>query len=175
MRAGQIWFLVLFVALSGLCWGAESCDPIKTFADGKTPQREIFVSTSGSDTSGDGSRSNPYETVNRALQGIRAGDAVRLLPGRYPGGISLGNINGVETLPIWIGGVAGLERPVISGSSGGILLHRVRHIILENLEVTGATGNGINCDDGGDYASSNATRFVVFRNLLIHDIGTGKK
>jgi hypothetical protein len=31
----------------------------------------------------------------------------------------------------------------------------------------------INCDDGGDYANSNATRHVVFRNLSIRDIGTG--
>jgi hypothetical protein len=42
------------------------------------------------------------------------------------------------------------------------------------MEITGARGNGINCDDGGEYANSNATRHVVFRNLSIKDIGTGR-
>ena len=153
--------------------GAEACDPIRTFADGKTPQREIFVSAAGNNNTGDGSRNKPYQTVARALQGVRPNDAVRLLPGQYPGGISIGNVTGAEDAPIWIGGVPGEARPVISGASGGVLLNRVRHLVLENLEVTGATGNGINCDDSGDYANSNATRFVVFRNLFIHDIGTG--
>jgi hypothetical protein len=52
-------------------------------------------------------------------------------------------------------------------------LSRVRYLIVENLEVSGARSNGINCDDGGDYAHADATRHVVFRNLFIHDIGTG--
>ena len=55
-----------------------------------------------------------------------------------------------------------------------VQLSKVRFLIIENLEVSGATGNGINCDDGGDYANSNATRHLVFRNLSIHDIGTGR-
>src|SRR6185503_6669598 len=37
----------------------------------------------------------------------------------------------------------------------------------------GATGNGINTDDDGQYANADAARFVVFRNLSIHDIGAG--
>ena len=152
----------------------ESCDPIKTFADGKSPQREIFVSPSGDNSNGDGSRAKPFQTVVRALQGVQANDAIRLLPGRYNGGISAANLSGSPEAPIWVGGVPGEQRPVISGGSGGIHLGRVRYLVLENLEVEGATGNGINCDDASDYANSNATRFVVFRNLLIHDIGTGK-
>jgi hypothetical protein len=50
----------------------------------------------------------------------------------------------------------------------------VRYLILENLEISGSTQNGINCDDGGDYANPDTTRHVIFRNLYIHEIGTGK-
>jgi hypothetical protein len=167
-----IWLAACFAgAISAR--GGQSCDPIRTFADAKNPRREIFVSPSGNNDAGDGSRIKPYQTVARALQGVGPNDAVRLLPGQYPGGITIGKVSGAADAPIWIGGVPGEARPVIRGGSGGILLSRVRHLVLENLEVTGATGNGINCDDGGDFANSNATRSVAFRNLFIHDIGTG--
>lgn len=152
---------------------AESCDPIRTFADGKSPLREIFISPTGNNSTGNGSQGNPYQTISRALQGVQPGDAIRLLPGTYPAGTSIGNLAGTSNAPIWLGGVPGQVRPVISGGTTAIQLSRVRNVILENLEVTGATANGINCDDGGEYANSNATRHVIFRNLFIHDIGTG--
>jgi hypothetical protein len=85
----------------------------------------------------------------------------------------MGNLAGTSNAPIWIGGVPGQPRPVMSGGSTALQLSKIRFVVLENLEVAGATANGINCDDGGDYANSNATRHVVFRNLYIHDIGTG--
>lgn len=166
--------LVFFFAMTVSARGAQSCDPIQTFADGKAPLREIFVAASGSISDGDGSRAQPFQTVARALQGVRAGDAVRLLPGEYHGGISVTGISGAPDAPIWIGGVPGEPRPVIRGGSGGLLMSRVRYLVVENIEVAEATGNGINCDDGADYASTNATRSLVFRNLFIHDIGTGK-
>lgn len=152
---------------------ADSCDPIRTFADGKRPLREIFVSPTGNNSTGNGTQANPYQTISRALQGVQPGDAIRLLPGTHSAGTFIGNLAGTSDAPIWLGGVPGLTRPVISGGSTAIQLSRVRQLIVENLEVTGATANGINCDDGGEYANSNATHRVLFRNLYIHDIGTG--
>lgn len=150
-----------------------ACDPIRTFADSKQPWREVFVSPTGNNSTGNGSQANPYQTINRALQGVQPGDAIRMLPGTYAGGTSIGNLSGTSNAPIWLGGVTGQPRPVISGGATAMQLSRVRFVILENLEVAGSTANGINCDDGADYANSNATRYVVFRNLYIHDIGTG--
>lgn len=168
--AAMAWYV--FAGLNSLP-GAEPCVAIRSFADGKPPLREIFVATTGSNSTGDGSRANPFQTLSRAVQGLRAGDAVRLLPGTYASGASLGNAAGTSNAPIWLGGVPGLARPVISGGSTAIHFSRVRYLAVENLEITGATGNGINCDDGGDYANADATRHVLFRNLSIHDIGTG--
>jgi len=168
------WLLALmFVTLTGTSQVTNSCDPIRTFADGKQPLREIFVSPTGSNTTGDGTQANPYQTIARALPGVQPGDAIRLLPGNHAPGNSIGNFAGTAEAPIWIGGVPGQPRPVISGGGTAIQLSRIRYVILENLEVAGATANGINCDDGGDYANSNATHHVLFRNLFIHDIGTG--
>ncbi len=163
-----LWIFALATVVA-----AESCDPIRTFADGKLPGREIFISPAGNNSTGNGSQANPYQTISRALQGVQPGDAIRMLPGTYGGGTSIGNLTGTSNAPIWIGGVPGQARPVINGGSTAIQLSRVRYVVLENIEVNGATANGINCDDGGEYANTNSTRHVLFRNLHIHDIGTG--
>ncbi|HEY9174759.1 MAG TPA: hypothetical protein VI136_20925 [Verrucomicrobiae bacterium] len=152
---------------------AVSCDPIATFADGKQPSREIFVSPTGNNSTGDGSLTKPYQTISRAAQGLQPGDAIRLLPGTHAAGTFLSNLTGTSNAPIWLGGLPGQPRPVISSGSTALQLSRIRYVVVENLEISGATANGINCDDGGDYANSNATRHVLFRNLFIHDIGTG--
>jgi len=59
----------------------------------------------------------------------------------------------------------------LQGGGEGLHLVKVRYLILHDLEVTGAANNGINCDDGGGVANPDATRFVIFRRLNIHDIG----
>ncbi len=166
--SAALWIFALATVVA-----AESCDPIRTFADGKLPVREIFISPAGNNSTGNGSQANPYQTISRALQGVQPGDAIRMLPGTYSGGTSIGNLTGTSNAPIWIGGVPGQARPVINGGSTAIQLSRVRYVVLENIEVNGATANGINCDDGGEYANTNSTRHVLFRNLHIHDIGTG--
>lgn len=158
------------------CWrlnAAESCEPIRTFADGRLPAREIFVSTTGNNTTGTGLPNNPYRTLSRAIQGVQAGDAIRLQPGTYSGGTFLQNVVGTSNAPIWLGGVPGQARPVISGGSQALHLSRARYLVVENLEITGATANGLNCDDAGDYANIDAARYLMFRNLYFHDIGTG--
>lgn len=152
---------------------SEPCDPIATFADGLAPAREVFVSPAGSNSTGDGSLGKPYQSISRAAQGLQPGTAIRLLPGTYPAGTYLSNLAGTAGAPIWLGGVPGQTRPVISGGSEALHLSRVRYLVVEHLELTGASANGINCDDGGAYADAEATRHVVFRDLFIHDIGTG--
>lgn len=154
-------------------FAADPCAPVRTFADGLKPTREIFVATTGDNNSGTGAAEKPFRSLARALQGVRAGDAIRLLPGTYSAGTAIQNVAGQSNAPIWIGGVAGKARPLISGGSEAIHLTRVRYLVLENLEVAGSTSNGINCDDGGDYANPEASRYLVFRGLHIHNTGTG--
>ena len=52
-------------------------------------------------------------------------------------------------------------------------LSRARHVALQDLVVAGSSANGINCDDGGDYANPSAAGFLVFSNLLVRDVGGG--
>ena len=145
----------------------------ETFESGLTPKRELHVATTGNDTTGNGTLGAPFRTIARAANLATPGTAVRLHAGTYSGGTSLSNLAGTASAPLWIGGAPGEARPIISGGSEGLHLTRVRYLVLHDLEVTGATSNGINCDDGGDTNNEDATRHVVFRNLRIRNIGSG--
>ncbi|MHC4473337.1 MAG: right-handed parallel beta-helix repeat-containing protein, partial [Planctomycetota bacterium] len=151
-----------------------SCAAITTFEDGKSPTLEIHVDVdSGSDQTGDGTAGNPYRSISRGAQDLVPGAALRIHSGVYAGGTFLSGITGTASAPVWIGGAPGEARAVISGGGEGLHLTRVRFLVVHDLEVVGAANNGINCDDGGDYADPDATRFVIFRGLVIHDIGSG--
>ena len=150
--------------------GPGPCSEIPTFADGLSPTRELFVSASGDDDD-DGSEESPFATVERAAQDATPGTAIRILPGELAGGITLSELAGTADAPIWIGGVPGRARPIIRGGDTGLHLSRVRYVVVSNLEVVESDGNGINCDDGGEYDDPDATRYALFRNLRIRDIG----
>jgi hypothetical protein len=167
---------VLGLALGNI--GAAACPeelpaaPIApTFEAGKQPAFEIHVATGGRDDTGDGSPANPYASIERAAQDAVPGAAIRLHAGVYAGGTYLQDLTGTEAAPIWIGGAPGEAQPVVEGGGEGIHLVRVRYVIVHDLEVRNAAYNGINTDDGGDYANANATRHVIFRDLNIHHIG----
>lgn len=149
-----------------------SCFDYPSFETGKVPTTQRHVATTGSDTTGDGSSGAPFATIQRAAQAAQPGTAIVVHAGSYAGGGYVSNLAGTEDAPIWIGGAAGEARPVIQGGPNGLGLSRVRYLVVHDLEITGATANGINCDDGADYANPDATRHVVFRGLDIHDIGS---
>ncbi|MBN2575205.1 MAG: right-handed parallel beta-helix repeat-containing protein [Deltaproteobacteria bacterium] len=139
---------------------------------GLTPQRTLHVAANGSDTSGDGSAGQPFATIERAARGIAAGTAISVHAGTYAGDIWLEGVHGTATAPVWIGGATGEARPVIEGGSEGLHLSRPAWVVLRDLEIRKATANGINADDGGDYADPQAAHHVLFQGLFIHDIGS---
>ena len=148
------------------------CDYINTFDRGLTPMAEIHVATDGDDSTGDGTPGNPFATIGHAVQDAVPGTAVRVHAGTYSGGTFLTDVAGTPTAPIWIGGAPGEARPLISGGSQGMHLVRASYVVVHDLEVTGASANGINADDGGDYGDPLASHHVVFRGVNIHDIGS---
>ena len=155
--------------------GAVHADPaaftITTFETGKQPIRLIHVAETGDDVTGDGSSSKPYASLERAAQDVTPGAAIRIHAGTYAGGSYLENLEGTAAAPIWIGGVEGETRPVIEGGGEGIHLVGARYVIVHNLEVRITDTNGINSDDGGEYANAEAAQYQIFRNLYIHHVG----
>ena len=150
---------------------ATPASAVTTFETGKQPAQEIHVAPDGEDDTGDGRVGAPYRTIGRAVQDAAPGVAIRIHAGTYAERVNVSDLAGTAVAPIWIGGVSGETRPVITGGSEGMHLSRVRYLIVHDLEVRRTADNGINCDDGGDRDNPDATRHVIFRDLYIHDIG----
>lgn len=168
---GLLMLLIVCWVIPAVPCVHAACDLIPTFADGLVPQRELHVATSGNDDTGTGTPEAPFATICTAARGATPGTAVVVHAGVYAGGCFLYDLHGTAQAPIWIGGATGEIPPIIDGGSEGIHVARGRYLILHNLEVRNTSANGINCDDGGDVADPDATRFLIFDNLNIHDIG----
>jgi hypothetical protein len=154
--------------------GTPGCGTITTFEDGLAPTKEVHVATpanGGNDGTGNGSAGAPYATIDRAVDDATPGTAIRVHWGSYAGGTYIENLAGTAAAPIWIGGAPGEDKPLITGGLEGLHLSRVRYLIVHDLHVNSPDQNGINCDDGGDYSNEDATRFVIFRNLVISGVG----
>jgi hypothetical protein len=165
--------VLLALAAGPAACAAAPCDAVVTFETGRIPAIEIFVSPTGSNQMGDGSRDDPFRTLAHAAGLATPGTAIRLLPGDHDPGTFLVDLDGTPTHPIWVGGAPGEPRPRIVGGTEGLHLTRCDYLVIHDLEVTGAAANGINCDDGGRVDDPTATTNVVFRDLSIHDIGSG--
>lgn len=158
---------------SGGSGAGSDCGVITTFENDRAPLRELHVATSGSDASGDGSAALPFASIRRAANEATPGTAIRVHAGTYAGGTYLEDLAGTASAPIWIGGAPGEMRPVIAGGLEALHLSRARYVVVHDLEIRDQTGNGINADDGGDRDDPEAARHIVFRNLTIHDVGSG--
>jgi len=150
---------------------SQTCATVAQFDDGLTPTRVLHVATTGSNVSGNGSPGKPYATIAFAAGQATPGTSVVVHAGIYAGGGFITGLSGTSAAPIWIGGAPGESRPIIQGGGEGLHIVKPRYLIIHDLEVRSVASNGINCDDGGDYANADAARFMIFRNLSIHDIG----
>jgi len=89
--------------------------------------------------------------------------------GTYRGGLSIATLKGTKELPIVIAGADPKDPPLIRGGGGGLHLSSPEHVELRDLVFAGATGNGLNIDDGGSIESP--AHHVVLRNVLVRDVG----
>ena len=148
------------------------CEAPPTFAAGLAPTRVLHVDAAAA-AGGDGSVGAPLRTIGAAAAIATPGTAIRIAPGVHAADQYVADLRGTATAPIWIGGEPGQPRPSIVGGGEGLHLTRAAYVVVHDLEVTGATANGINLDDGGDVADATAAHHVVVERVYIHGIGTG--
>jgi len=109
------------------------------------------------------------EGLRRALAGARAGTTIRLAPGTYRGGLSARGLLGEPGRPIILEAADSERPPVIEGAGTGLHLSNPTHVELRHLVLAGASGNGLNIDDGGSFESP--ARQIVLSGLVVRDVG----
>src|SRR5688572_27776879 len=108
------------------------------------------------------------DELRRALANAKAQTVIKLAPGTYRGGISA-TLRGEKDKPIVIAAADAANPPVIQGGGSGIHLVGSKYVTLRNLKVRGASGNGLNIDDGGKLDQPAVG--IVIENIHVEDIG----
>lgn len=99
-------------------------------------RQKWYVSLSGSDISGDGSPSNPFETIQRAVLSADSGDSVLIGSGRFTENVHFHR----DTLTI-TGGHVG--ETIVDGDNQGRCFHiDSSDIVIENISFTGGVVSG---------------------------------
>lgn len=104
-----------------------------------------------------------------AVNSAQPGTRILIAPGQYRGGLTFNGLRGAQGKPIVIAALDAKKPPQIVGGAFGILLRSASHVELRDLTVSGATGNGINIDDGGDAARP--SNHILLSGLQVRDIG----
>lgn len=107
--------------------------------------------------------------LRRAVAQAKPGARILLAPGEYPGGFMFTNLRGKPGNPIVIAAADPKNPPVIRGGGEGMHLSGPAYVELHNLTFTGATGNGLNVDDGGSYDTP--AHHILLRGLRVSDVG----
>ena len=132
------------------------------WTQGSIDSTAYYVSVHGDDDHDGQSVQSAFRTVKKALQSVKAGGRVRILPGTYTesiGWIHAGN--GQDT--IVIGGFNG--RPIFDGQDElvfAFFVETCRGLVFENLEIRNYTDFGI-----GASLSQN----LVYRDLIVYENG----
>lgn len=108
--------------------------------------------------------------VVAALPGTR----IRIAAGLYAGGLTFANVQGRPGQPVVLCAADSSQPPVFQGGTSGMQFSDPAYLELEDLVFSGATGNGLNIDDGGTFDTP--ARGVVLRRLRVTDVGpTGNR
>ena len=151
-------------------------DPVRAtqlpqeFDIGVSYSRELFVSPTGDDNTGNGTTNFPYQTVANAARNATPGTRINLQAGTYPADGSISNLHGNANEPIAI--VA--NGTVIFDAEGATQVMRFsdpRYVVLEGFTVQNTAAHGINIDDGGSYDTP--AEHIIIRNLRFRNIGSG--
>ena len=104
-----------------------------------------------------------------AITTAEPGDRILIAPGEYGGGMHFRDITGEPEHPIVIAGADPDDPPVFVGGGNGMQFSNIAHVTLQDIHFTGASGNGLNIDDGGTFDTP--SHHVTLRRLTIRDVG----
>ena len=109
----------------------------------------------------------PYTTLEQAAQAAQPGDTLQFLPGDFSGGMYIENLQGSSASWITIRGASNLATRILGGTNA-IQFTDPAYLVIENLTFREQTGNGVNIDDGGSFATP--AHHVWIRGCVFEDM-----
>jgi hypothetical protein len=114
-------------------------------------------------------RVGTVQEIRRAAGEARPGTRIRIAPGTYAGGLHVTGLSGAPGRPVVLEAADPADPPRFRGGANGIQLSDPAHVELRDLVFEGATGNGLNLDDGGTPESP--AHHVLLRGIVVRDVG----
>lgn len=109
------------------------------------------------------------EALRTALGDARPGRRIRVAPGTYAGGLAFQGITGAKDRPVVLEAEDPAHPPLFRGGTNGFQFTDAAWFEVRGLVFEGATGNGLNLDDGG--TPDTPSHHVVLRDLVVRDVG----
>jgi hypothetical protein len=111
------------------------------------------------------------EGLTRALAEVATGPGGRIViaAGTYRPGVYVRGLRATAAAPVVIEGADPDHPPVFQGGNAAMHFSGCAHLTLRNLLVRGASGNGINIDDGGSFDTP--SHHVRLENVRVEDVG----
>ena len=104
---------------------------------------------------------------NRAVAAVKPGDTILVAPGEYANNFHFRGVHGTAKEPIVIAAADPDKPPQFVGKTAPLHFSRASHLELRDMVLTGAAGNGLNIDDGGD--PDKPAHHITLRNLRVRD------
>ena len=112
-------------------------------------------------------RVNDATAFNRAVSAAKPGDTILVAPGEYANNFHFRGVHGTAKEPIVIAASDPDKHPHFVGKTAPLHFSGASHLELKDLVLSGATGNGLNIDDGGD--PDKPAHHITLRNLRVRD------
>jgi hypothetical protein len=114
-------------------------------------------------------RARDADGLRRALARAKPGTTILLAPGTYAGGITAQGLKGTEKAPIVIRSQDPKRPARLEGGASSLQLSSIAWVEIRDLVLTGATGNGLNLDDGGTITEP--SHHVTVARVTVTNIG----
>ena len=110
------------------------------------------------------------EELLQAVRIAKPGDVLKLASGiTIQGGFELREIHGTKAAPVILTAEDSQKPPVFEGGGSGVHISRCSYLTIDGLHLKGATGNGINVDNGGSQTTT--SRGITLLNLVVSNVG----
>jgi parallel beta-helix repeat protein len=126
-----------------------------------SPDHEHYVSSNGDDGEENklAPKNKPWKTIQHAVDMAQAGDVIYIRSGQYDESVKIFNVKGNESAPITFQAYPGETVIINSPDWVGIQFKTSSWIILDGVNVTGASKDGIYLSDTNHVTVQNCSSF----------------